>query len=167
MIALGLGGNVGSDDDIVARFRAVAEAFRAHGFVRASPVFRTAPIGPDQSWFLNAALSVRTASSLSPSELLSLILATEQALGRDRTRETRWGPRPIDIDVLVWDGHAGRYPVGALVLELPHPRLPHRRFALEPLAALLGDTHQLLGRSLRAWLDDVSAQELARTPLRI
>ncbi len=167
MIVLGLGGNVGEDAAIVARFGAVADAFRSWGRVRASSVYRTAPIGPDQPPFLNAALDLRVDLEPLPEELWTTIVETERLLGRDRMREARWGPRTIDIDVLVWTGHDRRWAVGDSWLEIPHPRLTARRFALEPTAELLGDTTIVANRPLRAWLDDVHAQTVALTDLTI
>src|SRR5687768_15021907 len=104
---LGLGGNVGGDTEILARFAAVARAVAPWGEVRASRVYRTAPVGPDQPDFLNAALEVQPghAHAPSPTGLAAWLLDTERALGRDRAREQRWGPRPIDIDLLLWGPH--------------------------------------------------------------
>jgi 2-amino-4-hydroxy-6-hydroxymethyldihydropteridine diphosphokinase len=134
VIVLGLGGNVGGDDAILARFASVAAAFASWGRVRASRVYRTAPIGPEQADFLNAAISVRADPEPIPDELATMVRETELLLGRDRDREARWGPRPIDIDVLLWGDRVLRSP-----LEIPHPRLATRRFALAPLADLVGE----------------------------
>jgi 2-amino-4-hydroxy-6-hydroxymethyldihydropteridine diphosphokinase len=155
VILLGLGGNVGGDEAIVARFEAVAAAFAAWGPVRGSRIYRTAPIGPAQDDFLNAAISVRAAPEPQPDELAAMIRETERLLGRDREREVRWGPRPIDIDVLVWGDRVLRSP-----LEVPHPRLADRKFALAPLADLLGEDAVVpgagrLGDLLRAVRDQV------------
>jgi 2-amino-4-hydroxy-6-hydroxymethyldihydropteridine diphosphokinase len=122
---------------VIARFAAAAAAFRRWGDVRASRVYRTAPIGPAQDDFLNAAIAVRCPG---PEELAAEIRAIERAHGRDRAREERWGPRPIDLDVLVW-GH--RVLHGEL--EVPHPRLAQRRFALAPLADLVGEAFEIPG----------------------
>lgn len=132
-IVIGLGGNVGSFDELVARFVLAREALSALGPVRSAPLYRTAPIGPQQPAFLNSAVRLQL-PDLQPAELIATVLEIERLLGRDRTRETRWGPRPIDLDVLVWGDRTIRTPE----LEVPHPRLGERRFALEPLVALLG-----------------------------
>ncbi|HEY6036536.1 MAG TPA: 2-amino-4-hydroxy-6-hydroxymethyldihydropteridine diphosphokinase, partial [Kofleriaceae bacterium] len=63
------------------------------------------------------------------------VLEIERMLGRARAREVRWGPRPIDLDVLVWGERAVRTPE----LEVPHPRLAERRFVILPLIDLFGD----------------------------
>jgi 2-amino-4-hydroxy-6-hydroxymethyldihydropteridine diphosphokinase len=80
-------------------------------------------------------------ADLSPAELLATVRELEYLLGRDRRGEARWGPRAIDLDVLVWGGRVLRSPE----LWVPHPRLAERRFALEPLAALLGDAFEIPG----------------------
>ena len=134
MIVFGLGGNVGGDEAILGRFTAVAAAIEAWAPVRRSRIYRTAPLGPEQDDFLNAAISVRPDVEPTPIELITFVLETERLLGRDRTREERWGPRTIDVDVLLWGDR-----VLAGELEVPHPRLAERRFALRPLADLVGE----------------------------
>jgi 2-amino-4-hydroxy-6-hydroxymethyldihydropteridine diphosphokinase len=165
---LGLGGNVGDDAAILARFGAVAAALAALGPVRRSPVYRSAPIGPAQAPFLNAALALHVADVAPlPAELLALILETERLLGRDRRREARWGPRTIDLDVLWWPGRDGWWQLDDGGLEVPHPRLTERRFALAPLADLLGDDVVIAGRPLGAWLHAVRDQDVALTAFAI
>ena len=131
-IVIGLGGNVGTHDEIVERFRHAREALAQLGRVRSAPLFRTAPIGPDQPAFLNTAVAL-DAPDMQPDELLAIVHEIEAQLGRRRSREARWGPRTIDLDVLVWEGRTIEQPG----LRIPHPRLFERRFALAPLAALL------------------------------
>ena len=162
MIVLGLGGNVGGDDAVLARFGSVAAAFAAWGPVRASRVYRTAPIGPAQPDYLNAAIAVRAEPEPTVDELVAMVRETEALLGRRRDREVRNGPRPIDIDVLFWEGHEMRAPI-----EVPHPRLFARRFALAPLADLLGDDALVGGRRLGDWLREVRDQVVTETTLRI
>ena len=140
LIVLGLGGNVGDDAAILARFASAAEALAAWGGVRRSPVYRTAPLGGprDQSPFLNAALSIAVdPPDPEPAELIASVLEIERLLGRDRSGEVANGPRAIDVDVLLWGTRVGRWP-GPPPLEVPHPRLRARRFALAPLIDLLG-----------------------------
>jgi len=131
---LGLGGNVGDTratlDQAVALFAdGKALVLRAR-----SSDYRTPPWGvTDQAPFVNLAIAVETA--LSPRALLDRALAIERALGRDRARETRWGPRTIDIDLIAYDDlvcdEAG--------LILPHPRLFERAFVLVPLSEIVPD----------------------------
>jgi 2-amino-4-hydroxy-6-hydroxymethyldihydropteridine diphosphokinase len=98
--------------------------------VRVSTLRQTEPVGYlDQPRFVNAAAELET--SLSPRALLDALLAVERELGR--TREgPRFGPRTIDLDLLVY----GDRVVDEPGLEIPHPRMHERRFALEPLAEL-------------------------------
>ncbi|MGE0872727.1 MAG: 2-amino-4-hydroxy-6-hydroxymethyldihydropteridine diphosphokinase [Kofleriaceae bacterium] len=132
-IVIGFGGNVGEQVAIIERFRRAREALGALGSVRAAPLYKGPPVGPPQPAFLNTAVAVRI-SDIQPAELIANVLEIERLLGRDRSREVRWGPRPLDLDVLVW----GLRVVRTSDLEVPHPRLLERRFALEPVAALLG-----------------------------
>jgi 2-amino-4-hydroxy-6-hydroxymethyldihydropteridine diphosphokinase len=134
-VVIGLGGNVGSDGEIRARFVRARAAFREYGHVNHARLYRTAPIGPPQRAFLNTALQVRIdAPDGTPDELIAIVLDIERSLGRDRRTEERWGPRTIDLDVLVWGTRIVKTPN----IELPHPRVRERRFALQPLCDLLG-----------------------------
>jgi 2-amino-4-hydroxy-6-hydroxymethyldihydropteridine diphosphokinase len=82
---------------------------------------------------VNAAIAIET--TLSPHGLLARAQAVERALGRDRAQERRWGPRPIDIDILAYDEVVLDTPE----LTLPHPRLFERAFVLVPLAEIVSD----------------------------
>lgn len=163
-LVLGLGGNVGGEPAVLARFASVVRAFEPWGPVRMSRVYRTAPIGPAQPPFLNAAVAVAIDEPPTPGELASLVAEVEQLLGRRREREVRWGPRPIDIDVLLWGERVGRWPG----LEVPHPRLAERRFALAPLADLVGEDAVIpgLGQRVGDLLRAVRDQEVSETDLR-
>jgi 2-amino-4-hydroxy-6-hydroxymethyldihydropteridine diphosphokinase len=159
-LVIGLGGNVGGDDAILERFRRAREALGVLGEVRSAPLYRSAAIGPTQPVFLNTALRLAAADT-TPAELIATVLELERLLGRDRRGEARWGPRPIDLDVLVWGGRVVRTPE----LEVPHPRLAGRRFAHAPLAALLGDAYEIPGAgaagALLARVRDQDVVELA------
>ncbi len=94
-----------------------------------SSLRETDPVGVlDQPRFLNGAARLQT--ELAPRALLDSLLDVERALGRERAE--RWGPRTIDLDLLLYD----RLVLDEPGLTLPHPRLHERRFALEPLAEL-------------------------------
>jgi 2-amino-4-hydroxy-6-hydroxymethyldihydropteridine diphosphokinase len=141
-VVIGLGGNVGGEPAIAQRFdraRAAIGELGADlggdlGAVRSARLYRSAPIGPDQPWFLNTAVRIALADA-QPGELIAALLEIERLLGRRRETEARWGPRPIDLDVLVWGARIVRAPE----LEVPHPRLAERRFALLPLIDLVGE----------------------------
>ena len=99
--------------------------------VRASRVYETAPMGPPQPRYLNAALEVETA--LPPQALLGLLQAVERTARRRRAG--RWGPRTLDLDLLLYGDAVVRTPS----LTLPHPGLISRRFVLAPLSELCPD----------------------------
>ncbi len=93
--------------------------------------YQTPPWGLEQQpEFVNLCLSVETA--LTPAALLERIQQVERALGRDRSHEVRWGPRPIDIDIIAYDDVV----VDEAALKLPHPHLFERAFVLVPLAEI-------------------------------
>ena len=155
-VVIGIGGNVGTEAELRTRFGHAREALGLLGAVRSAPLYRTAPIGPAQPPYLNTAVSVRL-EDVQPDELIATLLELERLLGRDRAQEVRWGPRRIDLDVLLWGDRVVRTPA----LEVPHPRLGDRRFALAPLVALVGEDAVVpglgrLGDRLRA----VTAQAL-------
>lgn len=155
-VVIGFGGNVGGEPAVIERFRRAREGLGAVGAVRAAPLYRTAPLGPPQAAFLNTAVSLG-AADLRPDELLATLHELEHLLGRDRSTESRWGPRTIDLDVLVWGSRVLRSPE----LEVPHPRLAERRFALAPLAALVGEGFEVPGAgALGPLLARVRTQDL-------
>ena len=128
---LALGGNIG---DVRANLdRAVAmlcDGTEIRLRARSSD-YRTPPWGVvDQPPFINLCIAVET--ELSPQALLARTQAIEQALGRDRSKGERWGPRTVDIDILAYDDLASDDPN----LTLPHPRLFERAFVLVPLAEI-------------------------------
>ena len=126
---LGIGGNLGN------RLGNLIEAVRRLNHppqlrvVSASSVYESKPVGPaGQPDYLNAVLHVAT--SLHPHDLLTECLRIETTLGRVRAQ--RWGPRTLDLDVLLYDD----LELGDLVLTLPHPRMLERNFVLTPLAEI-------------------------------
>ncbi len=126
---VGLGANLGPREVTLRRAVDLLAAANAVEVVAVSPFRETAPVGVvDQPPFLNGAVAIDT--SLMPRELLDLLLETERALGR--VRGERWGPRTVDLDLLVY----GDETIDEPGLRVPHPRLAGRRFALEPLADL-------------------------------
>lgn len=131
---LALGGNVGDSRAILARAVALLCDGEAVWLVARSAAYRTPPWGdPDQPPFINLCIAVET--TLSPLALLARAHQVERALGRDRARERRWGPRTADIDILAYDDLTLDTPE----LTLPHPRLFERAFVLVPLAEIAPD----------------------------
>jgi len=153
VVAIGFGGNVGTEPEILERFEHARAALQQLGDVRSAALYRTAPIGPEQPPFLNTAISVRIADG-QPEELLAVVRELERLLGRDRGREVRWGPRSIDLDLLLWGERTIRTPE----LEVPHPRLAERRFVLLPLIDLFGDELVVTGERLAVLRERVRDQ---------
>jgi 2-amino-4-hydroxy-6-hydroxymethyldihydropteridine diphosphokinase len=145
---VGLGANLGPKEVTILRAVDLLGATEGIEVLGLSRLRETDPVGvTDQPMFLNGAVALETA--LSPGELLDALLRIEQQLGRVRDDE-RWGPRTIDLDLLVY----GDETVDEPGLRIPHPRLHERRFALEPLSDLdpeldipgLGKVSELLAR---------------------
>lgn len=169
---LGLGGNVG--DAVETLTSAVYALHDTAGIAveDVSGIYETAPWGGvEQEPFLNGV--VRIATTLSPTELLTEVQTTEAAYGRDRTTEQRWGPRTLDIDILLY----GDETVVTDELEIPHPRLHERAFVLVPLlevfpggtlpdgrrlTRLLMDLGELPAMDLVLRLEEVPGQHVAR-----
>jgi 2-amino-4-hydroxy-6-hydroxymethyldihydropteridine diphosphokinase len=155
---LGLGGNVG---DVRATLNEAIALFADGKEVRLrarSSDYATPPWGvTDQPPFINLAIAVAT--SLSPRDLLTRALNVERALDRDRTRERRWGPRTVDIDLLAYDDLALEEPA----LTLPHPRLFERAFVLVPLAEIAPD-RLIAGVRVREALARIDASGITRLP---
>ncbi|WP_035106731.1 2-amino-4-hydroxy-6-hydroxymethyldihydropteridine diphosphokinase [Desulfovirgula thermocuniculi] len=129
---IGLGSNMG--DKKAGILRALEELGKTPGvaLLRVAPLYRTAPVGyTDQDWFVNTVAEIDTA--LSPRELLAACLEIERRLGR--VRGVRWGPRVIDLDLLLY----GDLVVDEPDLAVPHPRMHERAFVLVPLADLAPD----------------------------
>lgn len=147
-IFVGLGGNVGRRGWYLRRGIAGIRRISGTEMVRVSSVYETEPVGHlPQEPFLNAACEVRTA--LAPDDFLEALQGIEAELGRDRGREVRWGPRKIDLDLLLW----GNSVIETPFLAIPHPRLAERAFALAPLAEIAPEAvHPVLARSVRELL---------------
>jgi 2-amino-4-hydroxy-6-hydroxymethyldihydropteridine diphosphokinase len=126
---LGLGSNVGSREQYLNRAASALKKVRDTRVVWASPVYETDAVGKtDQPKFLNAVVEIET--SLPPKEMYEEVKALEKSLGR--TPGERWGPREIDIDILVYDGVV----VQDESLTVPHAEMEKRKFVLVPLCEL-------------------------------
>lgn len=127
---VGIGANLGERRETLERAVELLDARDDVTVVGVSSVRETEPWGPvPQPPFLNGAVAVDT--MLTARELLDVLLSVERALGRSRDGE-RWGPRTIDLDLLLF----GDEVIDEPGLCVPHPLLPERAFALEPLAEL-------------------------------
>ncbi len=146
---VGLGTNLG---DRAATIVSAIDALDSAAGVRVtarSAVLETDPVGPvRQGKFLNAVVEVAT--TLTPQALIATCLAIERQHGRKRETERRWGPRSLDLDLLLHGEHVVDEPG----LTLPHPRMHTRAFVLDPLAEIAPELiHPVLGRSIRELRD--------------
>lgn len=146
--SIGLGTNLG---DRSAQIDEALRALAARGMrvVAVSPLYETEPWGvTDQPRFLNAACIVET--DLSPLALLDALQAIEHDMGRVRT--VRYGPRPIDLDILMYDGLT----MESERLTIPHPGMLQRSTVLVPLADIAPEAvHPVTGRTIREHLADL------------
>lgn len=112
--------------------------------------YRTPPWGnTDQDWFVNAAMTVET--KLSPHDLLRRCLSVEEQMGR--VRSEKWGPRIIDLDVLIY----GDVVLSDAELTLPHPHITKRAFVLAPLSDIAPDK-LIEGKTAAAWLETIDSE---------
>jgi 2-amino-4-hydroxy-6-hydroxymethyldihydropteridine diphosphokinase len=131
---VGLGANLGDREGAIRNAVDLLGAEPGIEIVAVSRLRETDPVGYlDQPRFLNGAAALET--DLAAAELLALLLDVERRLGRERTGEERFGPRTIDLDLLLY----GQEEIDEPGLTVPHPRLAERRFALEPLHELEPD----------------------------
>lgn len=155
-VFLGIGSSEGE------RLQHISNAVKALGAVKGVHVAQMALItetepvgGPPQGPYLNTVVELET--TLTPQDLLQVLKNIERQLGR-RPSSQRWGPRPIDLDILLYDDQI----VQTAELIIPHPRLHERRFVLEPLAQLAPTlTHPVLHRSITELLEAVGEQRSA------
>jgi 2-amino-4-hydroxy-6-hydroxymethyldihydropteridine diphosphokinase len=155
---IALGGNVG---DVRATFKkAIATicGMAQAALLARSSDYATPPWGNEwQPRFINACIEIET--SLDPHALLFTLQKIEQKFGRDRSKEERWGPRTLDLDLIAYDDVSLQRPE----LTLPHPRLFERAFVLVPLVEIAPD-RLIAGRSIRAALEELSTEGIERLP---
>jgi 2-amino-4-hydroxy-6-hydroxymethyldihydropteridine diphosphokinase len=155
---IALGGNTGDVGNTLNRATAMLCDGDDVRLVARSSNYRTPPWGLEaQPAFINACL--RIATTLPPRTLLARAHTIECTLGRDRSKEQRWGPRPVDIDLLAYDDLTLDEPG----LTLPHPRLFERAFVLVPLADIAPDW-VIAGVSIRDALARLDQTGIERLP---
>jgi 3-oxoacyl-[acyl-carrier protein] reductase len=153
---LGLGSNLGDRRDFLETALQALRVTPGIVVTKVSEFIETAPVGgpPGQGPYLNAAAEVRT--ELGPVPLLRRMQEIEHQLGR--VRGERWGPRTIDLDLLLY----GNECVSEPDLQVPHPEMARREFVLRPLTWIAPEAvHPVLGRTIRRLLQDVTGRELA------
>lgn len=126
---IGLGGNVGDVQQSISLALQALENGDATRVEKVSKLYKSPPWGiEDQDWFLNCCTAIAT--RLEPTQLLDHCLEIEQQLKRERL--VRWGPRTIDLDILIY----GERTIREEGLVIPHPRMCERQFVLQPLAEI-------------------------------
>jgi len=128
VVYIGFGSNLGDREANFHRAQEKLQATPGIEVLRCSAAREYPPMGPPQPDYLNAVIEIRT--TLEPERLLSALQGVEKELGR--TRDVRWGPRTVDLDILFWQDRI----VEAERLSVPHRGVPERLFVLEPLAEL-------------------------------
>ncbi len=155
---IGLGGNVG---DVRATFKSAIADICARAQARLlarSSDYVTPPWGDEQQpRFINACVEIET--GIEPHALLAALQEVERKHGRDRANERRWGPRPLDLDLIAYDGVS----LHAAELTLPHPRLFERAFVLVPLAEIAPE-RKIAGQRVSDALAALSTEGIERLP---
>jgi 2-amino-4-hydroxy-6-hydroxymethyldihydropteridine diphosphokinase len=141
--AIALGSNLGDSQQILGAALRQLDADAQIEVVACSQFYRTAPVGPPQPDYLNCCALLQT--SLTPAVLLRRLLAVETAFGR--VRRQRWGPRLLDLDLLLF----GDWVIETPTLQVPHPRMRERAFVLVPLAEIAPD-----------WIEPVSGKAISQ-----
>lgn len=141
--AIALGSNLGNSQGILQDALSALDASEGLSLLAHSRLYQTAPVGPPQPDYLNCAALLQTC--LSPEALLRQLLQIEASFGR--VRRERWGPRLLDLDLILF----GDLVITTPTLQIPHPRMHERAFVLVPLAEIAPD-----------WVEPISGKTLAQ-----
>ncbi|GJL79824.1 MAG: 2-amino-4-hydroxy-6-hydroxymethyldihydropteridine diphosphokinase [Nitrospinaceae bacterium] len=150
---IGIGSNLGSP---LANCQQALTHFENHPEIQVtacSSFYKTQPVGvTEQGWFVNAVAKILT--DLEPLPLLELLLGIEKAMGR--TRDKKWGPRIVDLDLLLYEDRIIKIPR----LQIPHPEMNRRRFVLAPLSELASGTiHPVANKTIQQLLSELPENE--------
>ena len=152
---LGIGGNIGDVETAMAKALSGFDMRADTSVVKVSSIYKTPPWGvTDQPWFLNCCAEIET--HLPPEHLLEICQEAERAGKRERIQ--RWGPRTIDVDILIYEG------VEQIEqrLTIPHPRMGERAFVLIPLAEIAAEL-QLYGNTISELAKQLGDGEVENT----
>jgi 2-amino-4-hydroxy-6-hydroxymethyldihydropteridine diphosphokinase len=151
---IGVGSNIGLAAENCEKAIMLVNKSESVNVTAQSSLYESQPVGKtNQAWFVNSAIEVYT--KLGPEELLQYLLDIEQEFGR--TRKEKWGARIIDLDILDFEGLI----IGSKILTLPHPEMTQRRFVLEPLSEIAGETIHPVEKKM---ISDL-LKELPKTPV--
>ena len=149
-----MGGNIGDSCSYLRQALDMLTSMPGIFLAGLSSFYRTAPVGyEEQEWFINAVAAVET--ELNPYELLAACQGVEDELSR--VRDIRWGPRTIDLDVLLYEDFIS----DESGLTVPHPRMHERAFVLAPLSELEPDI-SIGGKNISAWLKAIGDQPIEK-----
>lgn len=152
-VYIGLGSNLGDREANLVASLSSLRSVDSLCVVGCSSLYESAPVGPPQPRYLNAVVHVET--KLPPQRLLSILKQIERDLGRRKA--SRWSPREIDLDILLW----GEQVVADANLQVPHLDLHKRRFALEPLCELNPFVrHPVMGKVAVELLRELTGQDV-------
>jgi 2-amino-4-hydroxy-6-hydroxymethyldihydropteridine diphosphokinase len=151
---LGLGGNIGNVKENIEEALKRLQEKDALKLLKISSYYETAPVGYEQqAWFLNIVVEIET--QLTPYELIALCNKIEYELKRERL--IKWGPRTIDIDILLYEG----FESNEEKLIVPHPRMKERAFVMLPLLEIAPDLN-IKGQSLKEIIKLIHNQEIRK-----
>ena len=155
-VYVSLGSNLGDRFQHLRKAIKRMEEVNRISIKKVSSVYESEPVGyKNQRWFLNLVLEIQT--SFDPFPLLEHLLAIEDKMGRER--EEKWGPRNIDLDLLLYDNRI----VNSDRLSIPHPQMHQRRFALIPLAQIAPQLiHPLQKKSIEELLESCEDKSTVR-----
>jgi len=153
---VGLGSNLGDKTDNIRQALDMLDRADGVSVLAVSSFYETEPEGyEDQDWFVNAAAQMQT--DLPPRGLLKLLKEMEQAIGREES--VRWGPRKIDLDLLLYD----QLCLESQDLTIPHPRMHQRAFVLVPLAEIAAEMlHPIMEKTIGTLLGELTITKNVR-----
>ncbi|MBD2446939.1 2-amino-4-hydroxy-6-hydroxymethyldihydropteridine diphosphokinase [Nostoc sp. FACHB-152] len=153
LAALALGSNLGDSQTILETAIAQLAALPGIELKSASSWYKTKAVGPPQPDYINGCAILQVA--MTPQLLLDTLLATEQKFGR--VRQERWGPRSLDLDLLLYD----QVILDTPTLQIPHPRMRERAFVLVPLAEIAPDwIEPVSGYAIKQLVKDVDCSDV-------
>lgn len=155
IVYLCLGSNTGDRLKLIEQAVSLLNLAQDIKLIRTSALYETEPWGvKDQNWFLNMIAEIKT--PLSAQDLLVKCQNIERTLGRNREKETRWGERPIDIDIIFY----GKEIINTQFLTIPHKHMHKRAFVLVPLLELVPDfVHPVSNKTVSELYDDLEDVE--------